>query len=267
MQKSAAYLILLLVILALHACSDFRRVQRSTDPQEKYESLLKYYEEEDYYRTLLLMEDVMPYYRGKPEMEKLQFYYAYAHYYQKQYLMSSHYFKSFFDTYNRSDWAEEAYYMYAYSLFMQSPPYTLDQESTRESIEAMQAFMNRFPSSERIEEAGNIINELRAKLEKKAFEKATNYYNLGMFRSALVAFENFSRDFPDSDYNEDIGYFRIATEYEYAKRSVSTKQTERYRECLNFYQEFVEDYPQSRYIRELKEIYDDCLNILEKLDS
>ena len=212
------------------------------------------------------MEDILPFYRGKVESEILQFHYAYAHYYQKQYLMSSHYFKSFYDMYNRSEYAEEAYYMNAYSLFMQSPPYSLDQTSTIESIGSMQAFMNRYPKSERSEEAGEIINELRAKLERKAFEKATNYLNLGMYKSAAVAYENFGKDFPDSDFNEDIAYYKITTVYQYAQHSISAKQLERYHECVSYYQEFIDDYPDSKFLKEVQAIYDDCIGILEKYD-
>lgn len=228
---------------------------------------MQYYKDEDYFRSTTLFEEILPYYRGKEEAEEIQFYFAYAHFYQKQYVLSAHYFKEFYDVYNRSEYAQEAYYMYAYSLYMQSPPYNLDQTSTREAIEAMQTFLNKFPNSDKVEEATEIINKLHFKLEKKAFEKAKHYYKLGIFKSALVAYDNFEKDFPDSDFNEDIGYLKIKTAYDYAEKSITSKQMERYRECVDYYERFLEDYPDSDYLKDAQELYQKSLEEIEELSK
>jgi len=264
MRKAVPFFTLFLLILLSTSCSKFRKIQKSGDPNEKLAAAMKYYEEEDYYRSTILFEEILPYFRGKEEAEEIQFYYAYAHFYQKQYVNSAHYFKNFYDVYNRSEYAEEAYYMYAYSLYMQSPPYNLDQTSTKEAITAMQTFLNKFPKSDKSEEATGIINELRLKLERKAFEKARNYYKLGIFKSAMVAYDNFEKDYPDSDFVEDIGFLKIKTMYDYAKNSVPSKQMERYKKCVTFYQSFIEDYPESDYISEAQDIYQDSLDEIEE---
>jgi outer membrane protein assembly factor BamD len=156
---------------------------------------LKYYERKDYYRSVILFDQIRPYLRGTAEAEQVEFYYAYAHYYQKQYLLASHYFKNFHDTYNRSEFAEEAFYMYGYSLYRQSPIYNLDQSSTVEAITAVQTFLNRYPRSEFREDAVKIQVELRQKLEKKAYENAKLYVQLNSLNSALIALDNFRKDF------------------------------------------------------------------------
>ena len=70
----------------------------------------------------------------------------------------------------------EAEYLYAYSLYKESPNSNLDQSSTVEAISAMQNFINKYPYSEYSINANEIIDELQIKLETKNFENAKQYY-------------------------------------------------------------------------------------------
>jgi len=255
------------VLLILSSCSNFRKIQKSTDVTEKYEAAVKYYENQDYYRSNILFEEIMPFYRGKKENEQLQFYYAYVQYYQKQYILSAHYFKEFYDTYRRSELAEEALYMHAYSLYKQSPPYNLDQSSSMEAIDALQTFVNKYPDSKYMADAIDIMAELSGKLELKAFENAKSYYERGIYSSAIIAFDNFSKDYPDSDYNERAEFLKIQAAYNYAKKSILFKQKERYHECIDLYLEFLDDFPDSALVKQAESIYTDCLNQVDKLNK
>lgn len=256
--------ILLVAILSV-GCSDFRKIQKNPDWKVKYDAAIKYYENKDYHRSTLLFDEIMPFIRGTQEGELVQFYNAYANYYQKQYLMSSHYFKTFYDTYNRSEYAEEAYYMYAYSLYKQSPQFNLDQSSTVEAITAMQIFLNRYPASKYRTEASNIMEELIRKLELKAFENAKQYYTIGYLKSAIVALDNFSKDYPGSIFNEDVYYYKVLCTFKYAKQSIPSKQKERYYDCVEAYQIFIDEYPDSKYAKDAGDYYSISLKTIEDL--
>ena len=266
MIKIAAKNTLILSLLVLYiGCSEFRKIQKSDDWKLKYDAALEYYEKKDYYRSIILFDQIMPYIRGSAEAELVQFYYAYAHYYQKQYLLASHYFKNFFDTYNRSEYAEESFYMHGYSLYKQSPQYNLEQSSTIEAITAIQTFLNRYPSSEYRSEATNIQAELRLKLEKKAFENAKLFYTLGRLNSALIALDNFRKDYPDAIMAEDASFLLVQASYKYAKESIPSRQKERYYDCIEHYEEFIDNYPESKHLKELQNYYSNSINQLEKL--
>ncbi|MBL7866324.1 MAG: hypothetical protein JNK10_15785, partial [Cyclobacteriaceae bacterium] len=101
-----------------------------------------YYEKKDYYRTAILFEEILPIVRGLPEGEKVEFYLAYCQYYERQYLLASNQFRTFYETYGRSSFAQEAFFMFAYSLYVSSPDSNLDQTSTVEGMNAMQNFIN-----------------------------------------------------------------------------------------------------------------------------
>lgn len=266
MIKKVAKNTLILSLLVLYiGCSEFRKIQKSDDWKLKYDAALEYYEKKDYYRSVILFDQIKPYIRGSAEAEQVEFYYAYAHYYQKQYLLGSHYFKNFHDTYNRSEFAEEAFYMHGYSLYKQSPIYNLEQSSTIEAITAIQTFLNRYPSSQYRTEATNIQAELRLKLEKKAYENAKLYYTLGRLNSALIALDNFKKDFPDAILAEDASYLLVQSSYTYAKKSIPSRQKERYYDCIEHYEEFIDNYPESKFLKDIQSYYSDSINQIEKL--
>ena len=266
MVKKAAKNFLILSFLVLYVgCSEFRKIQKSDDWKLKYDAALKYYERKDYYRSVILFDQIKPYLRGSQEAELVEFYYAYAHYYQKQYLLASHYFKNFHDTYNRSQYAEEAFYMYGYSLYKQSPVYNLDQSSTVEAIMAIQTFLNRYPRSEFREDASKIQAELRLKLEKKAYENAKLYFQLNRLNSALIALDNFMKDYPDSQLSEEAGYLLIQASYKFAKASIPSRQKERYYDCIEYYEEFIDNYPESKFLKDVQSFYSNSIEEIEKL--
>jgi len=254
-----------LVILSFASCTEFRKIQKSDDWKVKYDAAMEYYENSDYYRSITLFEEILPLIRGREEGEESQFYYAYAHYKDKSYLLAAHYFKSFAETYSRSDHALEAQYMHAYSLYVSSPIYNLDQTSTMEAIVTMQSFINRNSSSEYVQQATDIINELQVKLETKAYYSAKQYHKIGYMKSALIAFDNFSKDYPDSKYNEELQFLKIETKFDLAQQSIPAMRKERLGEVIEYYEDFVDEYPTSDYTNTAQRYYDQAIDNLGKI--
>jgi outer membrane protein assembly factor BamD len=56
---------------------------------------------------------------------------------QNDYLMAGHYFKSLIKEFPMSDHAEESYFMVGYCSYLMSPKARLDQNVTREAIDAL----------------------------------------------------------------------------------------------------------------------------------
>ena len=250
-----------MAVILLGSCSDFRKLQKSTDWREKYTAAVRYYErgdKGDYIKASTLFEEILPIIRGTEEAEKANFYYAYCHFHQNLFVESAFYFKNFYETYSRSEFARESMYMHAHSLFLDSPVEELDQSSSEEAITAMQQFLNLFPNSEYTAQANATINELQRKLEKKAYSNAVLYKKLSQHNSAVIAFENFNKDYPDSQLNEEINFFKLESQYLYARRSITTKQFERYQKAIEYYNYFIENYANSKFAKDAEDIYDDC---------
>ncbi|WP_425392460.1 outer membrane protein assembly factor BamD [Ekhidna sp.] len=263
-MREVRILFLLITALSIVGCSKFRKIQKSGDWKVKYEAALAYYEEEDYHRTIILLEDILPIIKGTEEAELASFYLAYSYYYQKQFILSAHHFDEFVRIYGRSDYVMEAAYMHAYSLFMQSPDYQLDQTVTYEAIAAMQNFINKYPSSKYAPDADRIIDEMQEKLEKKAYEQCKLYYKLRRYKAALVVYDNFANDFPDSDYNEEVSFLRIETSFDLAKESIPSKQEERFRNTIDHYLAFIDKYPNSKFLKDAEKIYAESIEEITK---
>lgn len=272
MRKSLKIVIVLILVSVSFSCSKFRKIERSDDISAKFEAAMNYYENKDYYRSTLLLEQLLPLLRGDKRAERGQYIYAYAHYHQKLYIQSAYYFKLFYETYSRSEFAEEAMYMHAYSLYNDSPAFNLDQTSTMEAIQSMQAFLDKFPQSKYREEGNAIINAMQEKLENKAYASAKEYYKLRTYdprnlKAAIIAFENFEKDFPDSKKVEEISFLKINASYQLAQQSVITKKKERYEDTMKLYQSFIDYYPESVYLKKAESIYKSILQELGKTAS
>lgn len=256
---------LIFVFGGLSSCNKkFNKLVKNGTVDEKYVAAMKYYTEADYYHAGLLLEEITPLLKGDSTSERAQFYNAYCNYYQSQYQMSSYLFKNFYATYNNSPFAEESFYMYAYSMFKDSPIYNLDQTSTITAIDALQTFINTYPQSKYAPACTQDLKDLRFRLEKKAYEKAKLYYKtreasvngLSNYLATVIAIDNFRKDFPDSKYNEELQYLATVSQYEYAGFSFLNKQKDRYLKAIKYYENFVDNYPKSSYLKELTKIYD-----------
>ncbi len=266
-MRGIRFLILLVVVIGVAGCSKFRKIMKSGDWKTKYDAAIEYYNAEDYNRATQLFEDILPIIRGTAEAEKGNFFIAYCYYYQKQYVLSAYHFQEFVNIYGRSEYVMEAAYMHAYSLYLQSPDYQLDQTTTYEAIAAMQNFINRYPTSEYAKDADITIDRMQVKLERKAYETCKLYYKLRRYKSGMVVYENFKNDFPDSKFNEEVAFLNIETSYDLAKQSIYSRQEERFKKTVEFYTEFVDKYPNSDYLKEAEKIYADSIEEITKFAS
>jgi outer membrane protein assembly factor BamD len=257
------------VVIALIAtsCSKFRKIERSEDWRVKYEAGLNYFAKKDYYHSSILFESILPIVRGLPEGEKVEFNLAYCQYYEKLYLLASDQFKTFYETYGRSSFAQEANFMYAYSLYVSSPDHNKDQSSSIEAMAAMQNFLNRYPGSEFMNQAVEVITVSQQKLEQKGFENARQYIKLRMYGAAVVAFDDFKKNFPDSKYLEEAAYLKVQAEFELAKVSIPSKQLDRYTNTVEFYKELVDNFPNSPFLKDAQRFYSESLSQVNKLKN
>jgi len=254
-----------LVLVVLSSCNKHTRVLKSSDYDYKVEKAKEYYNKGNYFRAIPLFEELIRIGKGARDVEDLYFFYAYSHYGQADYLLSSYYFSEFAKNYPRSMKAEEAQFMVAKSYHKLSPKASLEQTNTQKAIDYYQLFINSYKDSERVEEANGFIDELRAKMELKAFNAGQLYFNMKDYRAAATTFNNMLVRFPDTDRREEIGYFVTKSYYLLAQNSISSKQEERYEKSVASYLDMVDTYPQSSYLGELEKYYNESIKKLDKI--
>lgn len=260
--------LVLLATILLCSCSKFSRLQKRGTLDEKMEAGIAYFDKKQYYKSSVLLEEIVPLLKGQAQAEKALIYLAYDYYMQDQFPMSSFYFHEFMQTYTRSERHEEAMFMYAKSLYKESPRFNLDQTNTYSALKAIQAFVNRYPQSGYVAECNTMMDELSDKLEEKQFTHAKLYHKIHNYKAAVVALTNFIEEYPGSLHKEEISFLRIESQYKLAKNSVAGKvQLERYYDAIGFYRSFVENYANSEFSTKAKEISDLCESDLAKIKS
>lgn len=257
-RRNSVIFALCLITLVFVGCkSKFEKLRNSNNITVKYQEAVKLYEKGKYSKALILFDDLASKYRGRAEAEDLFYLIANANYKLKDYTSARFHFKNFANTYPNSDRAEECRYMAAYCYYLDSPRSTLDQENTRKAIDELQLFVNYYPESERAQQAGALIQSLRDKLEKKAFDNAKLYYNMGLaddYRAAVIALENVLRQYPDTKYAEEIEFLMVKSQYLYADNSRVFRQEERFNQALDYYNSFVEHFPESKFKAEADDL-------------
>jgi outer membrane protein assembly factor BamD len=242
-------------VALLAGCGKFSQIQKSTNIELKYKSAVAYYENKEYYKASSLFEEMMPLLKGQAEAERANFYFAYCQFYLGNFVLSEYYFKKFHDTYPRSEFAEEGYYMHCVSLYEDSPDFELDQTNTQKALVSFQQYLESYPKTKNIDECNRLIDELTYKLEQKAYKQARQYYLMKEFKAGVVSFENVVKDFPSSRYVEEVSYLKIDAQYNYAMISIESKRKERLTTAIEFYLTFIDKYPNSKFVSEAEKVY------------
>jgi len=254
-MKNSVFLFLFGIILLSTSCkTEYEKLRETGDVPAMLKSAAQYFEDGEYLKAQGLYESVLGSIRGRVESEQAYYNYAYTHFYLERFALASFYFKDFSSKFLNSPLREEADFMQAFSNYRLSPSYRLDQTYSQKAIEEFQIFVNTYPTSERVEECNRLIDQLRAKMQEKAFAEGELYFNLRNYESAVRSFENLLKDFPESADAEKVRYMVIQSLFLYADNSVVTKQPERFTSVINRMDEFNKKYPTSRFDRELTEI-------------
>ena len=244
-------------LLFITSCSNYQKLLKSSDFDQKYESAVNYYENEDYSRALPLFEDLLTAFKGSNRSEDVYYYYIYTTFYLGDYYNASYHFKNFSKTFFSSKKSEEMAFMAAYCFYLDSPDYNYDQTNTYNAISELELFISEYPNSNKKNEAESLIADLNKKLEEKELEIAKLYYKTGKYKASLYAFNSFIEKYPNSSHQEEVLYIQTKAYFELAKNSVEEKKKLRIKEFIFAYQNFILTYPDSKYLKEIKSLKDE----------
>ena len=128
----------LVAVLGLSSCGKFEKFRKSADLPTKYKAAVNYYKKKDFAKAGILFDEIMPLMKGDSTQELATFYQAYCDFNLGSYTLASSHFKKFAEVFSRSEFAEEAIYMSAFSLYKDSPNFNLDQKGTLAAINEIQ---------------------------------------------------------------------------------------------------------------------------------
>lgn len=255
------------LVLFLSACSNFSRIQKSTDYEYKLRMAEKYYAAKKYNYASQLYQELFPIFKGSTKFEDLFYKYAYCSFYLKDWLQAENLFKQFTEVFPTSSRAEEMEYMRSYTYYVQSPKAELDQTNTLKAIGLMQTFVNTHPNSAKNKEATAIIEKLREKLEDKDFLSAQLYYNMGHYRAAAIAFASLINNYPDTKKGDEYKLQVIRSYFLYAQNSIDEKKPARYEQVVTEAGDFADRFPDSGLLKDAQHYASLSQNNIKQLQN
>ena len=255
--KNLAYLVVF--SLLIFSCGEYQKVLNQGSIEEQYKMAVKLYETKKYAKALRLFEKITPAYRGKPQMERIQFMVAQSNFNEERYNLAGYYFDRFTKNYAKSSKREEASFLSAYSYKLASPEFSKDPTDTNKALEAFQSFIATYPISDKIDEANKHYKDLRYKLQKKYFEIAKTYYttadyDLRNYKAAIQAFDNLLSDYLGSEFKEEALLYRLKSAHDFVLKSTDRRKPERIKDAIEAYDKLKRNFPESKYIEDSNEM-------------
>lgn len=248
--------VVLTAIVAMTSCkSQYEILLNSNDADAKYEAAFQYFNNRKFSKAASLFESLSVLTDGTERDDTVRYYWGLSNYKFKDYYTAETNFDQFITSYPRSPFTSEARYLRLDCLYRQTLRYELDQTPTYKAINEISAYILEYPSNTHMQSCRDMLLELNARLDKKAYEAAKLYYKMEDYLASRVAFKNVLKDDAENIYREDILYYIAMSSYKYAHQSVPEKQKERYLAFVDDYLNFVGELPESQYRKELDSVY------------
>ena len=262
-------LITLLAAILLSSCGEYNKLLKSTDYEYKYEAAKNYFAKGQYNRAATLLNELIAILKGTDKAEESLYMLGMSYYNQKDYQTAAQSFVQYYNVYPRGTFAELARFHAGKALYLDTPEPRLDQSGTYSAIQQLQMFMEYFPQSSKKDEAQDMIFKLQDKLVMKEYLSARMYYNLGNYlgnnyQSCVITAQNALKDYPYTNLREDLSILILRAKYEMAIYRVEDKRAERYRETVDEYYAFKNEFPESKYMKEAEKIFKDSEKMLNE---
>lgn len=262
------FLPLLLVLMMLTACSEFSAVLKSDDYEYKYEAAKALYADGQYRQAAELFSMLLAPLKGTSYGEESLYMLAESNLKAKDYESAAMFFKKYYQVYPKGHYMEMARFNSGYSLYKQVADIRLDQTSTMEAIREYQDFLDYCPNTSLKEQTHAVIYELQDRLVEKEYLSAKLYYDLGTYtlnsiyggnnyEACVVTAQNALKDYPyaSAGLRENLSILILRAKYHLARQSVEAKRVERFRDAIDEYYAFENDFPESKYLQEANSIF------------
>ena len=254
----------LVAILGLTGCGSSQQIT-SSGPEDAYEKGMAEYQDEDYERAIRYFRTVFNYGRGSEWAPKAQLQLAMAQRQRGRHLVAANEFQRFTQLYRNHTKVPLAQFEQAKSYYLRSPQYQLGQSDTRQAIDLLQLFIDQHPDHRKVEDAQEMVDELRAKLAHKKYDAAQHYRQREMWRAATEAYRRVFDQYPETPWADDALFGALRSYLRYADRSIQTRQAERYQQALDQYAQLRQLFPDSPLLERAESLRDEAERKLERV--
>lgn len=231
------------LLYSFTACSSSVDTSQFT-PEEYFNYVMQLYNDEDYELAVNEFQNIILQYPGSSVNDDSQFYLGMSYFKRNQFLLAAYEFSKLIRSYPASPFVPDSQFMLGESYYQLSPPYPLEQSYTSKAIEELQAFIDFFPASPKVEEAENKIKELNERLAEKEYRSGLIYEKMEYEYAAIKYYAHVAETYHDTKYAPIALYNKIKIQ---VKKGLKT-------EALADISIFLNRYPNDPNAVELKQI-------------
>lgn len=262
-------------MLLFASCTNYTKLLETADYEYKYEAAKQYYADGDYAKASYLLQDVISPLKGTDRGEESLFLLGMSAYRGNDFEGAGSFFKKYYQSYPNGLYAESARLYCGKALYYTTPEPKLDQTTTQSAMAELQNFLELYPNSTHTTEAQNLLFKLQDKLIEKEYLSAKLYYDMGgyfgncffggsNYEACIITAQNALLDFPYSTRREDFSILVLRAKFGLAQQSVENKKEERLTSTVDEYYGFSSEFPDSKYAKEAKRIFEKAGNELKK---
>jgi outer membrane protein assembly factor BamD len=241
--------LLLITGIIFHGCSASVDTANMA-AEQRLQYAITLYNDESFDVAIPEFESILLQFPGSEVVDDAQFYLAKCRLNRKEYIMAAFEFSRLIKNMPASEFVIESQYLLAESYYKLSPDFTLDQRYTKKSIEEFQAFIDFFPTDQRVTVAEQKISEMNNKLAQKEYTSAIIYEKLEYYTAAIKYYGNVVEVFHDTEFAPKASYNKIKL----------LIQRERIKEAVTEVNSFLSKYP-------LDKAYSDVLKLKDELSK
>lgn len=194
------YLISLFVLAVLLTGCSSSIDTTNMGPDDRLKQGIKLYNDESYLECLNEFQTIVLQYPGSKVVDDAQYYLAMTRYQRKEYILAAFEFSKLIKNMPASEFVPVSQYMLADCYYLLSPGFPLDQKYTKKAIDEFQAFVDFFPTNEKVAEAEKKIKTLNDKLAEKAFNSAFIYEKMEYYTASIFYYDNVIDTYHDTKY-------------------------------------------------------------------
>lgn len=259
-------LLLLAAAFIFTSCRSSDLIRPGDSLEVAFDKAKNQYDNENWSDAARAFETVVSIGRGTELGQEAQFLLAESYFNGRRFLVAAAEYDRYVNFYPRSERRELAEFQAGMSYYMLSPRYQLDQTYTKQAIERFRLFNSRYPNSDKVEETGDLITEMRSKLARKHYSGGEFYMRTSRYQAAAVYFDLVIEDYPETRWAEKALVDQIDAYIRFADNSVPARQKERYQKAIDSYGTYLQLFPRGENRSRAEELHDRAQNAIDRIE-
>ena len=200
-RRGIPLLLTLALGLGLGSCAGVPKPQSDAPPEVRLRYGWQLLERGSTYNAKQAFQDLIFSAPGSAIIDSAHYGLAESFFEERNYIQAETEYATIVSSFPRSRLVDDAAFKVGLCWWNQSPGHKLDQTETIRALDAFRAFVQDYPTSDRLDEAFEYIRQAQDKLALKAIYQAETYLKLGTesdYQAAVIYYSEAIQDYSDS---------------------------------------------------------------------